>query len=119
MRSGASVANATEDRRLGEQPDDGLRKERGLLLALDLDGPLLDELVPAVALLVDRERLEAGADPGAGRNRRRVSHLVPPVVDAHLEAVLGLEELLAEAVAEAERQVAVGDRGAERALVLR
>src|SRR4051812_31010380 len=120
MRSGASVATPPRiGGVLGEQSDDRLREQGGLLLALDLDGPLLNELVPAVALLVDREGLEARADARAGRHGCGVAHLVPAVVDAHLEAGLRLEELVAEAVAEAERQVAVGDRGAEGALGLR
>ncbi len=58
------------------------------------------------------------ADPRSGRHRRREADLVPAVVDAELDAG-DREHLLAEAVDQRERQVAVGDRDAEGALGLR
>ena len=54
---------------------------------------------------------------GSGRHRRREADLVPAVVDAQLEAGR-LEQPGAEAVDHRQRQVAVGDGGAERALGL-
>src|SRR5215211_8711065 len=50
---------------LREHAADRLGHAGGLLRALDLDRPLLDDLVPAAADLVDRKHLGARADAAA------------------------------------------------------
>src|SRR5215210_7321773 len=117
--SGA-VATPIEDKQdsgvaSGEHAAYRLGGAGGLLGALDLDGPLLCDLPPAVADLVHGEHLDSGADPRAARDRSREAHLVPAVVDAQPEAA-GLQHLLAEAVDQAECEVAMSHGAAERAL---
>src|SRR4029077_9804696 len=96
---------------------DAVPDQAGLLVALDLEGEAGDDLPPAAADLVAGDDLDLGAHPGAGRHRGRKANLVPAVVDAEREAGRG-DHVLAEAVDERERQVAVGDRRPERALGL-
>src|SRR5215217_4639540 len=104
-------------RRLGQQADHRLGDAAGLLGALDFDRPLVDDLVPAAADLVDGDCLDAAPDPAAGRDRRREADLVPAVVHAELEAGR-LEQLRPEAVDHRQRAVAVRDRRAEGAVGL-
>src|ERR671914_27116 len=84
------VVTATEDRPgtggSGEHAADRLGHAGGLLGALDLHGPALRDLPPAVADLVHAERLHARADLRPGRDGRREADLVPAVVHAQLEA---------------------------------
>jgi hypothetical protein len=86
--------------------------EARLLAALDLEREAGHHLPPAAALLVDGDDLGLGADLGVDRDRGRKADLVPAVVDTEGEAAGG-DQLLAEAVDERERQVAVSDRRAE------
>src|SRR5215212_4035340 len=116
--SGA-VATPTEDRWDSDQhAADGLGHAGGLLGAFHLDGPALGDLPPAVADLVDRDNLHACTDFGSARHRSREAHLVPAVVDPELEAA-GSKHVLSKAVDQGQREVAVGDRAPERALLLR
>src|SRR5215218_1503709 len=112
-------ATEIEDRSLGallhQQATHGLRNAGGFLGALDLDGPPLGDLVPAVADLVHGQRLDARPDAAPRRYGGREANLVPAVVDAHLEAGR-LHQPGTEAVDRREGQVAVGDRRAKRAL---
>src|ERR1044072_5415782 len=117
-RRARGSAQPTRSGRRRHHAGDTVAHEARLLIALDLEGEAGDDLVPAAALLVDRDDLGAAADLGAHRNRGGEADLVPPVVDPQDEAGGG-DQLLAEAVDEGEGQVAVGDRGAEGALVLR
>src|SRR4051812_3448719 len=100
-----------------ECPADRVADEGRLLVALDLEREARHDLVPAIALVVDVGDLRARADPAPCRDRRREAHLVPAVVDAEDEAGLR-DQTRAESVDEAERQVAVRDRGAEWTLLL-
>ena len=54
----------------GGNAADDLGHERRALLALDLHGPLLDELVPAVALVVDGANVTTDAKAGADAKAR-------------------------------------------------
>src|SRR3954451_10420068 len=96
-----------EDRSASDEcPDGALGHAGGLLVALDLDGPALRHLEPAVADVVHGQDLDARAEAGAGRHPGRGAGLVPAVVDAELEA-RRLEEPAPEAVDRRQGQVAV------------
>src|SRR3954453_23932998 len=116
--SARAVISPFEDRPgSGQGPADALGHAGRLLVALDLDRPALRDLEPATADVLDREHLAARPHARAGRHRRREAHLVPAVVDAELEA-RRLEDAATEAVDQRQGQVAVRDRGPERALRL-
>src|SRR5512139_2266556 len=69
-------------------PDHGdpFGRERRLLLALDLDGAVVDDLHPAAALRLERLDHEPSPDPLAALHRRHEPDLVVAVVHAHLGA---------------------------------
>ena len=65
---------------------DRVTDEARLLVAFDLEGEAGDHLMPAAALLVDRDDLGLGADLGVDGDRGGEADLVPAVVDAEGEA---------------------------------
>jgi hypothetical protein len=67
----------------------------------------------AAGHLVGRGHRDSGADPRADPHRRREAHLVEAVVDAHPHA-LGHVHVLDQGGQQRQRQIAVGDGGAER-----
>ena len=99
---------------------------------LDATPELVHAAASAAALAIDNERLKAdlrapgnighfldfggGAELGRDWHRRREADLVEAVVEREREA-LEAEDLVVEGRAERERQVAVGDRAAERRLL--
>src|SRR4051812_18365895 len=101
----------------GKRPSDALRDACGLLVALYLDGESSHDLPPIPADIVYRNHFCLGPHARSGRDRRREADLVPAVVHAQREA-LRLDQAEPQAVDQREREVAVGDRGAERALGL-
>src|SRR3954468_24196339 len=100
-----------------ERATDLVADEAGLLVAVDLEHEARDDLEPAAPEVVDLHGLCGGTHLAAGGDRRGEAHLVPAVVDAEDEAGR-LDQLLAEAVDQAQRQVAVRHRRAEWALGL-
>src|SRR3954447_11686853 len=89
-----------------------------LLGALDLEDEAGDDLPPAAADVVDRDDLSAGPNAAAGRHRGREADLVPAVVDTKGKPAR-CHQVPPQAVDQRQRQVAVSDGGAERALLLR
>src|SRR4051812_39209936 len=87
-----------------QRATDLVAHEAGLLVAIDLEREARDDLIPASAEVVDVDRLRAGAHLAACRDRCREADLVPAVVDAEDEA-RRLDQLLAEAVDQPEREV--------------
>src|SRR3954451_22728160 len=100
-----------------EHSADRIADEAGLLVPLHLEREARDDLEPAAAELVDLRHFRARAHIAAGRHGRGETHLVPAVVDAEHEA-RRRDQLHAEAIDQAEREVAVRDRRSERALGL-
>src|SRR4051794_22565437 len=97
---------------------DRVADEAGLLVALNLEREARHDLEPTAAEIVDIGHLGGRADVAAGGHRRRKPDLVPAVVHAEHEAGR-LDQSLAEAVDQAEREIAVRHCRAERALGLR
>src|SRR6516225_6496436 len=86
-----------------------------LLASIGLDREARDNLVPAAADLGHLHNLRITAQPRSHHHRGGKANLVPAVVDTQLEAA-PLGQITAQAVDQRERQVAMGDRRAERAL---
>jgi len=84
-----------------------------LLAAFELDGEVDLRLEGAAADLLNRVDRRRQPDPRADRHRCREAHPVQPVIDAHADA-LDAEQLAEHRDHQRQRQVAVGDRPAER-----
>src|ERR1700730_18045262 len=84
--------------------------------ALALDREAVDYLPPVTALLLDGDELGGRTHSASGRHGRRKTDSVPPHVDAERDLLeircVACGDLLATAIDDAERQVAVRDRGA-------
>src|ERR1700733_1060174 len=106
--------------RAEQDPANAVSDAHGLLRPIGLDREAVDELPPSPALLVDGNELRRRAHLRTREHWRRKSDAVPTHVDPQRDffQIKGVfaGELLAKAVDDAQRQVAVCDRGAERRL---
>src|SRR5947209_2277503 len=120
-----SLSRKSTDRALGAQhdPADALGHASRLLDSVGFDGETIDDLPPSSGLLFNRDEFRRHPYPGSCRHRSRKADAIPAHVDAErdLLQVSGIArgDLFAKAVDQAQGEVAVGDRGAERGLALR